>query len=144
MFGLLCNIITYYIYINNANNRTKLRRRFQCSWQYIILICYYICIFLWFCQGFVVIALRCYVSSESCRCACTVSGGDHHNHTSCLALEFSREPTLLSAHYCTFSLSMYLKLFTVYFKFSKASYSEKYREKYQGTPQAQYKLKRKL
>ena len=76
------------------------------------------------------------------RCACTVSHGDHRNHTACLALEISREMTLLSAHCCTFSLSIDLELFTVYFKFSKASYSEKYREKYEATPQAQYKRKR--
>ena len=125
MFGL-CNVITYYIYTNNANNRTKLRCRFQCSWQYIILICYY--------------SLHLYfplVHHHSCamlrfkrvRCACTVSDGDHHNHIACLALAFSHKPTLLSAYYCIFLLSISLKLFTFYFKFSKASYSEKYREK---------------
>ena len=135
MFGL-CNVITYYIYTNNANNRTKLRCRFQCSWQYIILICYY--------------SLHLYfplVHHHSCamlrfkrvRCACTVSDGDHHNHIACLALAFSHKPTLLSAYYCIFllSISLYIiayifaqyKLFTFYFKFSKASYSQKYREK---------------
>ncbi len=44
------------------------------------------------------------------RCACTVSDGDHHNHTACLALEFSREPTLLSAHYCTTPQARYKSL----------------------------------
>ena len=68
MFGLLCNIITYDIYISD-----------KCSRQYIILICYYICIFTWFCQRFVIIAACAMLRFKRLRCACTVSDGDHRN-----------------------------------------------------------------